>query len=73
MKKENAMSIGIDMVSLPEAARMIRACVRTVYRLIDDGELPRPIKIRSRSFLPVSAVVGYLVKQGLPEPEGSLV
>jgi excisionase family DNA binding protein len=59
-----------DMVSLREAARMIRASVRTVYRLIDDGDLPRSIKIRARSFLPHSAVVAYLVKQGLPPPEG---
>lgn len=59
-----------DIVSLREAARMIRACVRTVYRLIDDEQLPRPIKIRSRSFLPTSAVFAYLVKQGLPPPEG---
>lgn len=60
-----------EIVSLREAGRMIRACVRTVYRLIDDGALPPPIKIRSRSFLPASAVRAYLVKQGLPEPEDS--
>jgi excisionase family DNA binding protein len=56
-----------ELLSLPEAAAMLRACVRTVYRLIDDGELPRPIKIRSRSFLPFAAVREFLVKQGLPE------
>lgn len=58
-----------QIVSLREAAEMLRACVRTVYRLIDDGELPRPIKIRSRSFLLRSAVLSYLVKQGYSEPE----
>lgn len=58
-----------DMASLSETAQMIRACVRTVYRLIDDGDLPKQIKIRSRSFLPISAIRAYLVKQGLPEPE----
>jgi predicted DNA-binding transcriptional regulator AlpA len=69
---QNAMcgTVEIEMVSLREAARMIRACVRTVYRLIDDGDLPSPIKIRSRSFLPLKAVIVYLVKQGLPQPEG---
>jgi excisionase family DNA binding protein len=61
-------AIGIEpLLSFPEAAALLRSCVRTVYRLIDDGELPRPIKIRARSFLPRSAVVAYLVKQGLPE------
>ena len=54
------------MVTLHEAARLIRACVRTVYRLIDEGELPRPIKIRSRSFLPRVSVLDYLVRQGMP-------
>jgi hypothetical protein len=61
------------MVSLPGSARMLRACVRTVYRLIDDGELPRPIKIRSRSFLPISSLRAYLVKQGLPESESTQI
>jgi hypothetical protein len=59
------------IASLPESARMLHACVRTVYRLIDDGELPRPIKIRSRSFLPISALRAYLIKQGLPESEST--
>ena len=56
-----------ELVSLREAAAMIRACVRTVYRLIDDGQLPRPIKIRARSYLPYVAIRDYLVRQGLPE------
>jgi predicted DNA-binding transcriptional regulator AlpA len=60
-----------QIASLPESAKMLHACVRTVYRLIDDGELPRPIKIRSRSFLPISALRAYLVKQGLPESEST--
>ena len=55
-----------ELISLRETAQMIRACVRTVYRLVDDGALPRPIKIRSRSFLLRSAVLSYIVKQGLP-------
>ena len=61
------MVMNNELVSLREAAAMIRACVRTVYRLIDDGELPRPIKIRSRSFLPLATVRDFLIKQGLPE------
>lgn len=56
-----------ELISLREAAAMLRACVRTVYRLIDDGELPRPIKVRSRSFLPLAAIRDFLIKQGLPE------
>lgn len=55
-----------ELISLPEAARLLRSHVRTVYRLIADGELPRQIKIRSRSFLPISAVRDYLVRQGMP-------
>ena len=56
-----------ELLTVGEAARMIRVCVRTVYRMIDEGQLPRLIKIRSRSFLVRSDLVAYLVKQGLPE------
>jgi excisionase family DNA binding protein len=56
-----------ELISLREAAAMLRTCVRTVYRLIDDGQLPRQIKVRSRSFLPLVAIRDFLVKQGLPE------
>jgi hypothetical protein len=68
---KNDESLEVQIVSLAESARMLHACVRTVYRLIDDGELPRPIKIRARSFLPISALRSYLVKQGLPETEST--
>jgi excisionase family DNA binding protein len=61
------MPMTSELISLREAAAMLRACVRTVYRLIDDGELPRPIKVRSRSFMPYAAVREFLKKQGLPE------
>lgn len=56
-----------ELVSLREAAAMLRACVRTVYRMIDAGDLPPPIKVRARSFLPLVAVREFLIKQGLPE------
>jgi len=62
------MSEEFDLLTLREVARMIRASVRTVYRIIDEGQLPRPIKIRSRSFLPRTAVKDFLAKQGMPEP-----
>jgi len=56
-----------ELLTLVEVAAMIRVCVRTVYRLIDDGQLPQPIKVRSRSFLSQAAVREFLKKQGLPE------
>jgi excisionase family DNA binding protein len=56
-----------ELLTLVEVAAMFRVCVRTVYRLIDDGQLPQPIKVRSRSFLPRGAVREFLKKQGLPE------
>jgi predicted DNA-binding transcriptional regulator AlpA len=73
MRKEGVMSNQAtdarEMLSLRETSIMIRACVRGVYRLIDEGKLPRQIKIRSRSYLPKSAVRAYLVQQGLPDRE----
>jgi len=56
-----------ELLTLVEVAAMLRVCARTVYRLIDDGQLPQPIKVRSRSFLPRGAVREFLKKQGLPE------
>ncbi len=59
-----------NKLTIKETAVAIRASVRTVYRLIDEGELPKQSKIRARSFLPRPAVEAYLAKQGLsPETE----
>ena len=56
-----------ELLTLVEVAAMIRVCVRTVYRLVDDGQLPHPIKVGSRSFLSRAAVREFLKKQGLSE------
>ena len=53
------------LLSIREVADQLRVCVRTIYRLIDEGKLPFPVKIGSRSLIPVSAVVAYLKSAGL--------
>jgi excisionase family DNA binding protein len=53
------------LLSIPEVAAQLRVSVRTIYRLIDDGKLPSPVKIGARSLIPVSAVVAYLKTAGL--------
>ena len=54
-----------QLLSLKSAAERLGVCVRTVYRLIDDGELPKPVKIRGCSRLPVSSLNTYLQKLGV--------
>jgi excisionase family DNA binding protein len=61
-----SVTVMSPLLSLREAALMMHICVRTVYRMIDEGELPEVIKVRSRSFLPLSAVNSYLRKLGVP-------
>lgn len=53
------------LVSLKTAAESLGVCVRTVYRLIDEGKLPRPVKVRGCSRLPLSAVTAYLRSLGI--------
>jgi excisionase family DNA binding protein len=55
----------LRLVSLQYAADLLGVCVRTVYRLIDEGELPRPFKVRGCSRLPLAAVNAYLEKLGV--------
>jgi excisionase family DNA binding protein len=50
------------LLSIQEVAAHLRIHVRTVYRRIDKGDLPEPIKIGSRSLMPVSAVESLLKK-----------
>lgn len=53
------------LVSLQSAARCLDVCVRTIYRIIDQGDLPKPIKVRGCSRLPISAINSYLSKLGV--------
>ena len=53
------------LLSIREVSEQLRVCVRTIYRLIDEGKLPLPVKIGARSLIPVSAVVAYLKSAGL--------
>jgi len=53
------------LLSIPEVAAQLRVCVRSIYRRIDEGKLPHPVKIGARSLIPVSAVAVYLENAGL--------
>jgi len=53
------------LLSVREVATQLRVCVRSIYRRIDEGKLPLPVKIGARSLIPVSAVAAYLKSAGL--------
>lgn len=49
-------------IKLKEAAELLGIHIRTLYRLIADGQFPRPLKVRGCSVVPVSAVSAYQEK-----------
>ena len=50
-----------NLIPLRAVGEMIGGfCKRTVERMIAAGELPRPVKVRSRACLPESEVRAYL-------------
>ena len=47
-------------IALRKAAEWIGFSLRTLYREIDDGRLPKPIKLRGRSYLFEQDIEKYL-------------
>jgi predicted DNA-binding transcriptional regulator AlpA len=55
-----AVGDSVCLVSLKRVAGMLDISEREVYRLIESGELPKPVKIGRLSKMPVGEVVGYI-------------
>ena len=47
-------------VTLKEFAKTIGVSTRTFYRMIDEGEMPRPMKLRSKSVYYRSEMDDYI-------------
>jgi len=62
------------LIGLDKVADILDISEREVYRLIASGELPRPVKIRRLSKLPLSDVFDYIqrLKSARGEPVGKL-
>ena len=58
-------------VTVAEFARELKVCTKTVYRRIDEGEIPKPSKVGRCSRFARSVVDAYKRKIGLlpPNPE----
>lgn len=48
------------LVSKDEAAKRLGICKRTLEREIAAHKFPRPVRVRRRVLIPVSAIEGYL-------------
>jgi excisionase family DNA binding protein len=48
------------LISLEDVARILGVCVRSVRRMADRGELPRPVKVGRAVRLFKSEVMAYL-------------
>ena len=57
------------LLNLHDVARLLGICVRGVYRLIAQRELPAPVKVGRRSCLPESEIAAYIerLKQERPQ------
>lgn len=49
-----------SLIPLPEVARRLACTVRTVWRMIAKGELPRPIKLGKCAALPASELEAFI-------------
>jgi excisionase family DNA binding protein len=55
--------IGERCHKIPEAARRLSVCTRTVYRLIAMRELPKPIKVLGASRILDSDLEAYMKRR----------
>lgn len=56
------------LVTLKQFASELGVCVKTIYRLIDAGKLPKPVKIGHSTRFPRSVLNSYREKIGAPIP-----
>jgi len=54
------------LISLRDFANELGVCVKTLYRRIDKGELPKPVKVGRCSRFPRSVLNAYRQKIGAP-------
>jgi excisionase family DNA binding protein len=57
-----------EVLTINEFAKELKVCTKTVYRLIDAGEIPRPAKVGKCSRFSRRAVDEYKRKIGLLPP-----
>lgn len=55
-------SVVVLFLTVPEAAKRLGVCRRTLEREIEDGNFPKPVKIRGASRVPSSDLVAYSKK-----------
>ena len=56
------------MLTVHDVARMLNCSVRTVYRLVDTGRMPRPVKLGGMVRWPRGAVESW-INEGCPRIE----
>ena len=72
MSANNSMNNDTNQIELlidvPEAAKRLGVCRRTLEREVEHGHFPRPVKIGRRSLIPVAALRAYAAKLIGPIP-----
>ena len=59
----------LGMLTVHDVARMLNCSVRTVYRLVDSGRMPRPVKLGALVRWPREAIEHW-IDDGCPVWEG---
>lgn len=52
-----------EFLTIEEVAQKLRICRRMYHRLVQLSELPHPIKIGSKSLIPVADLNAYIQKR----------
>ena len=59
-KRKLSEFINEQLIGLSEFAELLRVTPRTVYRLIQSGQIPKPVKVGHSVRFPVSDVQAYI-------------
>jgi len=62
-----------EPLTIADFARELKVCTKTVYRRIDEGEIPKPSKVGRCSRFARSVVDAYKRKVGLLPPNSEMI
>ncbi len=60
------------MLTVHEVARMLNCSARTVYRLVDAGKMPRPVKLGALVRWPKTAIEQWIAEGCPSQPKGGV-
>lgn len=62
-QNEIDLASDLQMLTVQEVARILVVSVRTVWRLVDEGKVPKPIRVGRQARWPVTDIRDYIQTQ----------